>query len=67
MKIRLAEVRERKLLTQRELAELANVAQTTISAIELGKQEPRISTVRKIATALGVDPEELIADSQRSE
>lgn len=33
----------------------------------LRSYQPRISTIRKLATALGVDPEELIADSQRSE
>lgn len=65
MKVRLAEVRTQKLVTQRELAELAGIAQTTISAIELGKQSPRISTVRKLAAALQVDPEELIVSDDR--
>jgi DNA-binding XRE family transcriptional regulator len=63
IKIRLREVRERKLLTQVELAKRANLTQTTISAIEVGKHEPRISTVRQLAAALDVDAEELVINT----
>ena len=62
MKIRLREVRERKLMTQEELAVCSKLTQTTISALELGKQSPRITTVRRLAEALGVEPDELIVD-----
>jgi transcriptional regulator with XRE-family HTH domain len=65
MKIRLRAVRERRLMTQDELAAKAKVAQTTISAIEQGKQEPRVTTVRKLAAAMGVEPEELIDTKER--
>lgn len=60
VKIKLREVRERELLTQEELAQRAGMTQTTISALELGKQEARISTVRRLAAALGVEPKELL-------
>ena len=52
----LATVRRRRLLTQRALADKAGVTQATIVALELGKATPRILTMRKIATALDVDP-----------
>lgn len=60
-KINLRDVRERKLLTQEELAQRSGLTQTTISAIEVGRHEPRISTVRRLAKALEVEPEELMS------
>lgn len=66
IKVKLREVRERKLLTQDELAARSGITQTSISAIEVGKHEPRISTVRRLAAALGVEPEELLDDSGTS-
>ncbi len=52
--------RQRALLTQEELAARAKVQPLTISRIETDKVEPRYSTIRKIAKALGVDPAELL-------
>ena len=55
---RLQVVREQKKLTQKRLAEISNVPQQTISAIESGQRKnPGIMTVRKLAEALqcGVD------------
>lgn len=60
MRIRLREVRERLLVTQAELSERTGIAEATLSRIENGLQEPRISTIRKIANGLGVAPEELM-------
>ncbi len=51
--------RERKALSQRDLAQLAGVSQFSISKIETGNQKPRPSTLRKLAAALGLTPEEL--------
>jgi transcriptional regulator with XRE-family HTH domain len=56
---RLAELRERRALTLRELAEMSGVAADTINQIELGHRKPRPSTLRKLARALEVDVEEL--------
>jgi transcriptional regulator with XRE-family HTH domain len=53
-------VRERLFVTQEELAERTGVSRATISRIESGQQRPRISTIRKLAAALGVSPETLI-------
>jgi transcriptional regulator with XRE-family HTH domain len=52
--------RERALLTQAELGARAGLQPLTISRIETDKVEPRYSTIRKIAKALGVDPGELL-------
>ena len=60
MRIRLREVRESKLLTQVELAKLARLSEATIVRIEAAQHEPRISTIRKLAAALGVEPGELV-------
>jgi transcriptional regulator with XRE-family HTH domain len=52
--------RERALLTQAELGARAGLQPLTISRIETDKVEPRYTTIRKIAKALGVDPGELL-------
>ncbi len=60
MQMKLRAVRERLFVTQAELAQRTGIAEATLSRLESGKQRPRISTVRKIADALGVAPEELV-------
>jgi transcriptional regulator with XRE-family HTH domain len=52
---RLAELRERRALTLRELAEMSGVAADTINQIELGHRKARPSTLRKLAKALDVE------------
>ena len=56
---RVAEWRERQMLTQKELAEKAGVSVFTVQRIESGRGGAHPSTGRKIAAALGVGPEEL--------
>ena len=53
-------LRTRRLLTQEELAEKANVSAATVVNIERNNQEPHFRTIRKLAKALGVDPTTLI-------
>lgn len=62
MKLRLREWRERRLLSQGELADKAGVGRATIARIETGalKTDPHFRTIRKLAAALEVKPEELI-------
>jgi transcriptional regulator with XRE-family HTH domain len=58
---RLRKVRDMRLLSQRELAERAGLSPTTILKLESGRvDEPHPRTIRKLADALEVDPDELI-------
>jgi len=59
MRVKLWEWRQRRLLTQEQLAKKAGVGVNTIIRIE-GGQWPRISTLRKLAQALDVTPDDLI-------
>jgi transcriptional regulator with XRE-family HTH domain len=59
MRVRLKEWRQRRLLTQEDLSKKSGVGVNTIIRIE-GGQWPRISTLRKLATALDVTPDELL-------
>jgi transcriptional regulator with XRE-family HTH domain len=55
----LRELRLRKIWSQRDLAAEANVARKTIVDLELGRVEPTLKTMRKLAAALGVEPLEV--------
>jgi transcriptional regulator with XRE-family HTH domain len=57
---RLRDLRKRALLTQKELADKSGVGVTTIIRIERNQVEPQGSTIRKLAEALEVAPEELV-------
>lgn len=59
---RLRQWRRQRAMTLRELSGVSTVAYATIHAIESGTQEPRPSTVRKLAHALGIAPEDLMAE-----
>lgn len=56
---RLKEHRERRGLTQEELAKLSGVSRPTIAALELGYRQAYSSTTDKLAKALKVKPGEL--------
>lgn len=47
------QAREKKLLTQQQLAELVGVDRTLISKIESGVSTPSVATAKKIAAVLG--------------
>jgi predicted transcriptional regulator len=54
-------LRNERFLSQRDLAREAGVSPTTIMHLETGESvDPRLSTVRKVAEALGVDPNSLV-------
>jgi transcriptional regulator with XRE-family HTH domain len=59
---RLKNLRIRRALTQQELADRAGVSSNTLNRIELNKAEPHMSTLRKLAKALDVDPSELVGE-----
>ena len=52
-------VRVARLLTMRDLAEQAGVAPSTVYLLEAGRTTPRLSVVRRLAAALGVEPHEI--------
>ena len=62
----LRRVRERRLLTQAELAARTGLQRVTINRLETGATRARISTVRRLAAALEVDPAELTRDGEAS-
>ncbi len=61
----LAAHRRRRGLTQRQLGELAGVAHTTVQRLESLNRGAYPQTVRKLATALGVEPVDLVGGDRR--
>jgi transcriptional regulator with XRE-family HTH domain len=57
---RLRELRHRRVLTLGELAEKAGVGRNTIWRLEHGVMGAQPRTIRKLAKALNVEPEELV-------
>jgi transcriptional regulator with XRE-family HTH domain len=55
----LREARVERLLSIRELAREASVAPSTVYLIESGRTTPRLRVVRRLAAALGVEPNEI--------
>jgi transcriptional regulator with XRE-family HTH domain len=47
-------------MTQEELAAKADIGKNTVNRIERNLTEPHMSTLRKLAQALGVEPHELL-------
>jgi transcriptional regulator with XRE-family HTH domain len=56
----LRDARERAFLTQQELADKAGMTASTVNRLENELQLARISSVRKLAMALGLHPGDLI-------
>jgi transcriptional regulator with XRE-family HTH domain len=57
---RLKKQRTLRALTQAELAERAGVTTATVARIERDEIEPRMTTLRKLANGLEVDPADLV-------
>lgn len=58
--------RERRALSQRELAEAAGVAQNTVWRTENGEAAAHPATLRKLAQALGIPVDQLTAEDPPS-
>jgi DNA-binding XRE family transcriptional regulator len=56
----LQEHRKRRGLTQEELFKLSGVSRSTIAELESGSRMAREGTIRKVARALKVKPEDLV-------
>ena len=61
---RLRHLRKDRVLSMRELEELAGVSYNTIWRIEDGRQGAHPKTIRKLAKALGVEPRELAGEEE---
>jgi transcriptional regulator with XRE-family HTH domain len=57
---KLKSLREKRVLSQRELARLADLTQRTVWRLENGFENAHPQTIRKIAGVLGVKPKELV-------
>jgi transcriptional regulator with XRE-family HTH domain len=53
-----------RTLTQVELAKKAGLSQAALVRIERNQADPHVSTIRKLANALEVSPEQLILDEK---
>ena len=58
--VRLKRLRERKGMTQAALAEKAGVSRAYLARLEMGRHDPPLSRLRRLATALGVNVAELV-------
>lgn len=57
---KLRAIREERFLSHRELAQRAGVSPTTVLNLEKEQAEPQRRTIRKLASALGVEPQDLV-------
>ena len=60
MRLKLKEARQRKFMTQQELADAMGTTKANISRLENGRQTPFPSTIKRLAVALGVAPDDLV-------
>ncbi|MBC8276139.1 MAG: helix-turn-helix transcriptional regulator [Chloroflexi bacterium] len=58
----LKRIRETRALSRKDLAGQSDVDESTIYRAERGQTKLRPSTVRKLAQALGVSPDELMSE-----
>ena len=58
--VKLQQLREERVLSQRELARLAGLTHQTVWRFENGFVNAHPRTIRKIAEVLGVEPKELV-------
>lgn len=59
--VKLRDLRRRRVLTLDELAQKAGVGRNTVWRLEHRIMGAQPRTIRKLAKALGVEPEELVA------
>jgi transcriptional regulator with XRE-family HTH domain len=60
----LRRLRTLNALTQAQLAERADLTHSAVARAERDQTEPHMTTVRKLADALGVHPRELVEGSK---
>lgn len=60
----LRKLRQQAVMSQQQLADESGVARDTISKLETGQRRAYPTTIRKLATSLGVEPRELVEERQ---
>ncbi|MDK2811080.1 MAG: putative transcriptional regulator [Petroclostridium sp.] len=63
MRKKLKEIRIKRNLTQKELAELAKIDRVTYTNIELGNKNPSLSVARKIKDALQYEGDDIFFEN----
>jgi transcriptional regulator with XRE-family HTH domain len=58
----LKRIREMRALSRKDLAEQSDIDESTVYRAEHGQTKLRPSTIRKLAQALGVSPDELMSE-----
>lgn len=61
----LRKIRESRALSQKELAEMADLSQAAISSFELGRKTPNKRTLRILAGVLGVSTDRLLCEEEQ--
>lgn len=64
MSAKVKKLRQQQALSLSDLAELAKLSRVTINRVENGKQKPMPRTIRRLAKALGVGVQELMAEKE---
>ncbi|TIP02039.1 MAG: helix-turn-helix transcriptional regulator [Mesorhizobium sp.] len=59
-------IRQRKRLTQEQLAEISGFSQQYISGLEKGRRNPTIITIYELALALGVGHMDLVRPDKQA-
>lgn len=62
MPAKLRKLRLNAALTQRELADKAGLAYSTVNKLENGREQPWPTTIRALAKALNVKPRDLLSE-----
>ena len=65
--MRLTEIRVKRKLSQRALAEKSKMSQTYLCNVETGKADPSLSTLKRLADALGVTVSDLVKEPQSAQ
>lgn len=61
---RIKEIREKRGISQRELAKMCNVDRAILSRMEAGESEPSLKTLRLLASGLKTTPSALLAKEE---
>ena len=64
---KLKNLRDQKLLTSQNLADLAGLSRDVVYRLENGKSGARQTSIKKIARVLGVEPKDLLVNNNEDQ